>query len=56
MVVVGGLARYLRRKKRTIDPAKLRRNNFSGKRSRASGVRSPNGKKIDFFNFSLPSY
>ncbi|CAG9769121.1 unnamed protein product [Ceutorhynchus assimilis] len=42
ILVVGGLARYLRRKKRVIDPAKLRRNNFSGKRSRASGVRSPN--------------
>lgn len=42
VIVVGALARYLRRKKHVIDPAKLRRNNFSSKRSRASGIRSPN--------------
>uniref|UniRef100_A0AAR5P4L9 Uncharacterized protein n=1 Tax=Dendroctonus ponderosae TaxID=77166 RepID=A0AAR5P4L9_DENPD len=42
IIVVGSLARFLRRRKHVIDPAKLRRNNFSSKRSRASGVRSPN--------------
>ncbi|XP_050302081.1 mitoguardin [Anthonomus grandis grandis] len=42
IVVVGSLARYLRRKKHTINPARLRRNNIGGKRSRASTVRSPN--------------
>ncbi|XP_018572052.1 mitoguardin [Anoplophora glabripennis] len=43
VVVVGVLARYLRRKKKIVDPAQFRRNIFSSKRSRASGVRSPNG-------------
>ena len=46
VAVVGLLARYLRRKKRVIDTSKLKRNNFSGKRSRASGIRSPNGKSL----------
>ncbi|XP_066260011.1 mitoguardin [Euwallacea similis] len=42
VVVVGGLARYLRRRKHPIDPARLKQSNISGKRSRLSGVRSPN--------------
>lgn len=46
VAAVGVLARYFRRRKRTIDPTKLRSGRsyyFSSKRSRASGVRSPNG-------------
>ncbi|CAG9814541.1 unnamed protein product [Phaedon cochleariae] len=53
VVVFGVLSNYLRRKKRVIDPSKLkdtsqyRRAVFStvsGKRSRTSGIRSPNGE------------
>ncbi|XP_030754801.1 mitoguardin [Sitophilus oryzae] len=42
IAVVGVLSRFLRRKKRPYDPTKFKRNNFSSKRSRASGIRSPN--------------
>ncbi|XP_049821870.1 mitoguardin [Aethina tumida] len=43
VAVVGILARYLRRKKRVVDPSKLRRI-FNSKRSRASGIRSPSNE------------
>lgn len=46
VVVVGVLARYLRRKKRVVDPIQFRRNVFSSKRSRTSGIRSPNGGEL----------
>ncbi|XP_066155318.1 mitoguardin [Euwallacea fornicatus] len=42
IVIVGGLARYLRRRKHPIDPSRLKQSNINGKRSRLSGVRSPN--------------
>ncbi|XP_060516605.1 mitoguardin [Cylas formicarius] len=42
IAVVGALAKYLKRKKRIVDPVIYKRNNFSSKRSRASGIRSPN--------------
>ncbi|KAJ3656335.1 hypothetical protein Zmor_015419 [Zophobas morio] len=44
IAVVGVLARYLRRKKRTVDLSKFRRS--YPKRPRISGVRSPNGGKF----------
>ncbi|KAG5876948.1 hypothetical protein JTB14_031319 [Gonioctena quinquepunctata] len=52
VVVFGALSKYLRRKKKVIDPSKLRDSsqirrtvfNTSLKKSRASGVRSPNGE------------
>jgi hypothetical protein len=43
VTVVGVLARYLRRKKRTVDLSKFKRP--YPKRPRISGVRSPNGGK-----------
>ncbi|CAH1970524.1 unnamed protein product [Acanthoscelides obtectus] len=45
VLVVGVLARYFRRRKKTFDPSHFRgrSNVFSSKRSRASGIRSPNG-------------
>ncbi|KAJ8970320.1 hypothetical protein NQ317_017556 [Molorchus minor] len=46
VVVVGVLARYLRRKKRIVDPVHFRKSTYSSKRSRASGIRSPNGDRF----------
>nr|CAH7768736.1 unnamed protein product [Callosobruchus chinensis] len=45
VLVVGVLARYFKRRKKTYDPSHFRgrSNVFSSKRSRASGIRSPNG-------------
>lgn len=40
VALLGVLARYMRRKKQTVDPKTFRRP--LAKRSRASGVRSPN--------------
>lgn len=41
VAVLGVLARYMRRKRLVVNPKKYRR--WTGKRSRASGVKSPNG-------------
>lgn len=50
VAVVGVLARYFRRQNR-VDPTRLRKNYYFLRRSRASGVRSPNGgKKPSFLN------
>jgi hypothetical protein len=46
VTVVGVLARYLRRKKRTVDLSKFKRP--YPKRPRISGVRSPNGGLGDY--------
>ncbi|CAH1105664.1 unnamed protein product [Psylliodes chrysocephalus] len=43
VVLIGVLARLLRRKKNMLDPSKLPKNIFNGKYSRLSGIRSPFG-------------
>lgn len=45
VAVVGVLARYFRRQNR-VDPTKLKKSYYFTRRSRASGVRSPNGGKL----------
>lgn len=56
VIVVGVLARYLRRKKRVLDPTQFRRNIFNSKRSRTSGMRSPNGGTLIYLNFNYFFY
>lgn len=41
VALLGVLAKYMRRKRQSLDPQRYRR--IAGKRSRASGVKSPNG-------------
>lgn len=48
VAVVGVLARYFKRQNR-VDPAKLKRSYYFSRRSRVSGVRSPNGGKRPLF-------
>lgn len=59
VALLGVLAKYMRRKRQTIDPTRYRR--IAGKRSRTSGVKSPNGGQfyllmlfLDFFNEYAP--
>ncbi|KRT78857.1 hypothetical protein AMK59_6921, partial [Oryctes borbonicus] len=44
VALIGLLARHMRRKKQIVDPTKLKRS--LSKRTRASGLRSPNGDVI----------
>ncbi|XP_022919156.2 mitoguardin [Onthophagus taurus] len=43
VALLGVLARYMRRKKQIVDPARYRRSVFVKRNTRNSGVRSPNG-------------
>lgn len=47
VTVVGVLARYFKRQNR-VDPMQLRKSYYLTRRSRVSGVRSPNGGKARF--------
>lgn len=51
VALLGVLARYMRRKRQTVDPKKYRR--VAGKRSRASGIKSPNGGTIHTHEYFL---
>ncbi|GLV42512.1 Mitoguardin [Carabus blaptoides fortunei] len=50
VAVLGVLARYMRRKRLVVNPKKYRR--WTGKRSRASGIKSPNGDAVGAATYS----